>query len=53
MIKLRVRFIDFYKEYGCFLWVVFAIQAISMIIKSTTEALLEENDAAFDFKIEL
>ena len=53
MIKLRVRFYDFYREYGCFLWAVFALQAISMIIKSTIEALLEENDAVHDFKHDL
>ena len=32
MFKLRLRFEDFYKEYGCFLWIVFSIQASSMII---------------------
>ena len=32
MCKLRIRFEDFYAEYGCFLWVVFTLQALSMII---------------------
>ena len=32
MCKLRIRFEDFYAEYGCFLWVFFTIQALSMII---------------------
>ena len=40
MIKLKVRFYDFYREYGCFLWAIFTIQAISMIIKTTIEVLL-------------
>ena len=32
MVKLKVRFEDFYKDYGCFLWTVFAIQALSLIM---------------------
>ena len=32
MCKLRLRFEDFYKEYGCFLWLIFNIQALSMTI---------------------
>ena len=31
MVKLKVRFEDFYKDYGCFLWAVFATQALSLI----------------------
>ena len=53
MIKLRVRFYDFYREYGCFLWAVFTIQAISMITKTTIEALLNLNDNVHDFKHEM
>ena len=53
MIKLRVRFYDFYREYGCFLWAIFTVQAVSMIIKTTIEALIIENDTAYDFRHEL
>ena len=32
MCKLRIRFDDFYADYGCFLWVIFTIQALSMLL---------------------
>ena len=40
MCKLRIRFNDFYTEYGCFLWTVVIIQAISLLFKTTTDILL-------------
>ena len=39
LIKLRVRFDDFYAEYGCFLWTIFTIQALSMIFQATVRIL--------------
>ena len=53
MIKLRIRFYDFYVEYGCFLWVVFTIQALSMIVQTTIEVLLIYDDAIISFEKEL
>ena len=32
MCLLRIRFDDFYAEYGCFLWTVVTIQVISLLI---------------------
>ena len=50
MCKLRVRFYDFYTEYGCILWTFFTIQALSMSMKTTIEALLNYSDAVNDLK---
>ena len=45
MCKLRIRFDDFYAEYGCILWIVFIIQALSMLILSICKGLIIYNDA--------
>ena len=47
MLKLRLRFQDFYADYGSYLWAVFSVQALSMIIKTTLEALLVYNNEMF------
>ena len=52
MFKLRIRFFDFYTEYGCFLWSVFTIQALSLLIMTTIKILLLYNDAVIDYKYE-
>ena len=49
MCKLKIRFEDFYREYGCFLWTVVIIQAISLLIKTTTGILHAYNAAVKDF----
>ena len=48
MIKLKVRFDDFYAEYGCFLWAVFSVQALSMIIQTTVEVLRIYDEAVIE-----
>ena len=48
MIKLKVRFDDFYAEYGCFLWTVFSVQALSMIIQTTVEVLRIYDEAVIE-----
>ena len=49
MRKLRIRFEDFYVEYGCFLWTVVIIQAISVIIQTSTNILLYYNESFYHF----
>ena len=49
MFKLKHRFDDFYGEYGCYLWTIVTIQALSLIVLTTTTALFEFNDAVNDF----
>ena len=53
MCMLRIRFYDFYAEYGCFLWVIFTTQALSIIIKTTFEGLLFYSDVMINFINEL
>ena len=45
MCQLRIRFYDFYAEYGKFLWSVFIIQAFVLIISTIIEVLNMYNDA--------
>ena len=49
--KLKNRFDDFYAEYGCYLWTVFIIQALSLLILVITQALLILDDSIYDFFI--
>ena len=49
MCKLRVRFGDFYIEYGCFLKTVVIVQAISLIIQTPTNILLYFDDSLYKF----
>ena len=53
MYKLRTRFYDFYAEYGCFLWAVFTIQAISLLIETAIKILCFYDDAMYDFLTEV
>ena len=52
MCLLRNRFDDFYAEYGCFLWTVVTVQALSLLIQTTINALLNYNKAVIDFQYE-
>ena len=52
MCLLRNRFDDFYAEYGCFLWTVVTIQALSLLIQTTCNALLTQNEAVSNFVYE-
>ena len=45
--KLKNKFDDFYAEYGCYLWTVFIIQALSLLILATTQALLFIDDSIY------
>ena len=47
MCKLRVRFEDFYAEYGCFLRTVVIVQAISLIIQTPTNILLYYSESFY------
>ena len=49
MRKLKHRFDDFYGEYGCYLWTIVTIQALSLIITTTTQAILFYNEAVYDY----
>ena len=49
MSLLRIRFAYFYKEYGCFLWTVVTIQALSLIVQTTINVLISESDAIYSF----
>ena len=49
MCKLRIRFEDFYADYGRFLWTVVIIQAISLLIQTTTDILVINNATVNDF----
>ena len=49
MSKLRKRFEKFYVEYGCYLWTIVIIQAISLLISTTSDILFTYNGAANDF----
>ena len=40
MCKLKIRFDKFYVEYGCYLWTTVIIQALSLLIATTADALL-------------
>ena len=53
MCKLRIRFDDFYAEYGCLLWAVFTIQALSMLIQATTEFLRMYDQAVIDLPLKM
>ena len=48
MCKLRIRFSDFYADYGCFLWAVVIIQALSLLFWATTDALYDFKEDAVD-----
>ena len=39
MFILRIRFENFYDEYGCLLWTIFIIQALSLLIMPTIVTL--------------
>ena len=50
--KLKNRFDDFYAEYGCYLWTVFIIQALSLLIFAITQALVYLDISIYDFIME-
>ena len=45
--KIRLRFNDLWSEYGCYLWTVFTVQALSMLIQTTIQVLLIYDYAVF------
>ena len=47
--KLKNRFDDFYAEFGCYLWTVVIIQALSLLILTTANALIYLDDAVKEF----
>ena len=49
MRKLKHRFDDFYGEYGCYLWTIVTIQALSLIVLTTTQAILLTNETVYHF----
>ena len=48
MYKLKVRFPDFYAEFGCYFWTVFTIQILSMLTMTTIEILRMYNEAVIE-----
>ena len=52
MYLLKVRFVYFYADYGCFIWTVFTIQDLSLLIQTTIDALISQNEAVSDFVLE-
>ena len=52
MCLLKIRFYYFYLEYGCFLWTIVTIQALSLLIQTTIDALISENEALNNFVYE-
>ena len=49
MCKLRHRFDDFYGEYGCYLWTIVTIQALSLIVLFTSQALLNSSKVVYQY----
>ena len=49
MCQIRIRFNDFYSEYGCFLWTVVIIQAISLLIKTAIDNLTAYYTAVYEY----
>ena len=48
MCKIRIRFSDFYADYGCFLRAVVIIQAVSLLLQATYDAFYDFNEDAVD-----
>ena len=48
MNKLKNKFDDFYAEYGCYLWTIVTIQALSLLFLTTIDAIYNIVDAVND-----
>ena len=49
MFLLRTRFAYFYADYGCYLWTAVTLQALSLLIETTINAMISQNDAVDNF----